>query len=190
MAHESLDRDGDGLLCLVGDDQPDALLASVTLGIGLYLTLALIQGRPLGRAGCKPSIHGLALNEILRRLVARRLLGPRPFGPGPFGRAVVLLFLRHYPFSRCFWFKTVRSRAMFFRTSLSCPVFSNCPVACWKRRLKSSRLVAARRSSSSSTSSSRASIAFTTAHPLAPQSGSLSGASGRRASWPRGPDRK
>src|SRR5215218_1763414 len=152
MPHQRLDGDRDGLVRPVGDDQPDALLAAAALGVALYPALVLIEPRTSGRTQIQARLDGLApLDEIvcgLSRTLFRLLF-------------FVLLFFCHYSsFSCLFWFRTVRSRAMFFRISLSCPVFSNCPVACWKRRLNSSRRVSATRCSSSSMSSSRTSVAF------------------------------
>src|SRR5919202_6756518 len=183
MPHQRLDGDRNGLVRLVRDDQPDPLLAGTTRRIALDAPLVLVEPRAPRLTQIEPRFDGLtALDELLYGL----LRGPLS---GSFGSSVPVLIFCHYPsFSCFFWFRTVRSLAMFLRTSLSCPVFSNCPVACWKRRLKSSRLVATRRSSSSSTSSSRASVAFTADHPLAPGSGSLSGASGRPEPWPAEPD--
>src|SRR4029079_22491 len=54
----------------------------------------------------------------------------------------------------------VRSRAMSRLTRVSAAVLSSAPVACWKRRLKSSWRVSSSLRSSSSAVSSRISLAF------------------------------
>src|SRR3712207_8567505 len=65
MAHQRLDRDGDGLVRPVRDYHPDPLLAGSAVGVTLYPSLILIEPRALGWAQIQPGLHGLGhLEEI------------------------------------------------------------------------------------------------------------------------------
>src|SRR5687768_14047650 len=85
MAHQRLYRDGHRLVCPVGDDETDPLLAPVPRGVGLDLALVLIKRGTPGRTGIEASFS--CLDEVLWRL-----------GHGLLGRlrSLVFLFLYHY----------------------------------------------------------------------------------------------
>src|SRR5829696_610263 len=116
MAHQSLHGDRHGLLGPVGDDEPDPLLAAATVRVALDLALVLIERGAFSRPRVQADLDRLAAFDEVIYCLLRSLFG---------SLLPVPLFLCHYPFSCLFWFRTVRSRAMFFRTSESCPVFSN-----------------------------------------------------------------